>query len=140
MVFRRLGLTLTLFIACSAARADATTDFNTLLDEHWEWTLASAPIMASTMGDRRRNQDWGDMSLDAIGERRDEVRAFLRRVYAINRSALSEDDQLNHELFRRHLEDRIDEYRFNAHLLQSLRDSLAQSDRITPADKRNIAT
>ena len=57
MVFRRFGLALLLLVACHTAHADAATEFKTLLDEHWEWTLASAPIMASTMGDRRRNQD-----------------------------------------------------------------------------------
>ncbi len=117
MGFRRLGFVLMLFFACDSALADATTDFKTLLDEHWEWTLASAPVMASTLGDRRRNQDWGDMSLAAIETRRQDTRDFLRRVYAIERSALNEADQLNHELFRRHLEDQVDEYQYNAHLL-----------------------
>ncbi|MDJ0792829.1 MAG: DUF885 domain-containing protein [Woeseiaceae bacterium] len=117
MVFRGLGLALMLFAASAAAQADAATEFKTLLDEHWEWTLASAPIMASTMGDRRRNQEWGDMSLGAIEQRRQDTKAFLRRVYAIDRAVLNEADQLNHELFRRHLEDQVDEYRFNAHWL-----------------------
>ncbi len=138
MVFRGLGLALVLFAASTAAHADAATEFETLLDEHWEWTLASAPVMASTMGDRRRNQEWGDMSLGAIEQRRQDTKAFLRRVYAIDRSGLSEADQLNHELFRRHLEDQVDEYRFNAHLLpfsqrggvQNM-DNLANQVRIT---------
>ncbi|MDJ0711894.1 MAG: DUF885 domain-containing protein [Woeseiaceae bacterium] len=117
MVFRGFGLALLLLVACQTVRADATAEFRTLLEEHWEWTLASAPIMASTIGDRRHNRDWADMSLDAIEQRREDTRAFLRRVYAIERSALDEADQLNHELFRRHLEDQVDEYRFNAHVL-----------------------
>ncbi len=117
MFFRGLGLTLMLFAASTAAHGDATTEFRSLLDEHWEWTLANSPVMASTMGDRRRNQDWTDNSRAAIEQRRQENRVFLRRAYAIDRDALGEIDQLNHELFRRNLQDQVDEYQFNAHLL-----------------------
>ncbi len=117
MVFRSLGLALVLFAASTAAHADAATEFSTLLEEHWKWTLDNSPVMASTMGDRRHNQDWDDRSSGAIEQRQQDTRAFLRRVYAIDRNALSEADQLNHELFRRHLQDQVDEYQFNPHLL-----------------------
>ena len=139
MVFRPLGLLLLLPFVFDSAVADATTDFEMLLDEHWEWTLASAPVMASTMGDRRRNREWSDMSPGAIKERREATRAFLRRVYAIDRNALNEADQLNHELFRRHLEDQIGEYRFNAHLLPfSQRGGVQNLDNL--ADQLRIST
>ena len=45
------------------------------------------------------------------------MRDFLRRVYAIDRSALGADDQLNYELFRRDLQYTVDEYQFNGHLM-----------------------
>lgn len=106
-----------LLAGCSIARADATTDFATLLSEHWEWTLATAPVMASTMGDRRYNRDWRDQSLDGIARRHEELREFLRRAYAIDRNQLSEDDQLNYELFRRLLQDDVDGQQFHAYLM-----------------------
>ncbi len=99
------------------ALADASTDFTALLDEHWEWHLASNPVEASRMGDRRFNDRWQDSSVAAIGKRHDAVREFLRRAYAIDRNALSTDDQLNYELFRRQLQAAVDEYRFNGHLM-----------------------
>ena len=46
-----------------------------------------------------------------------ETREFLRRVYAIDRNALTEEDQLNYELFRRQLQDEVDEHQFKAYLL-----------------------
>ena len=112
-----LAFTLLLLAFAASAQADATDEFHALLDEHWEWTLQSAPVFASTMGDRRYNRDWTDNSLDAIERRHRETRDFLRRAYAIDRAALSAEDQLNYELFRRLLQDGVDEYQFDGHLL-----------------------
>ena len=139
MLFRGLGLALVLGAAATAAHADAATEFKALLDEHWEWTLDSDPVMASAMGDRRRNRDWADMSLGAIEQRQKDTRAFLRRVYTIDRNALDEADRLNHELFRRHLQDEVDEYQFNAHLLPfSQRGGVQNLDNL--ANRIRIAT
>jgi prolyl oligopeptidase len=99
------------------AIAGPTEDFHALLDEAWEWQLRESPMMASGLGDRRYNDQWSDNSIAAIQRRQDETREFLRRAYAIDRSGLSEDDQLNHELFRRSLQDRVDQFKFNGHLI-----------------------
>lgn len=99
------------------ALADAASDFHALLDEHWEWTLRNSPVLASSMGDRRYNREWGDFSLAGIEQHHGETRDFLRRTYAIDRNALSEKDQLNYELFRRQLQDDVDEHQFRAYLM-----------------------
>ncbi len=108
--------TLALGIA-QTSLAGPTEDFHALLDENWEWQLRENPLMASGLGDRRYNDQWHDNSLAAIERRQDETREFLRRAYAINRTSLGEEDQLNHELFRRSLQDRVDQFRFNGHLV-----------------------
>jgi len=107
---------LTLGVA-GAAQADATADFQALLDEHWEWTLSNSPEMASALGDRRFNQAWQDRSIDAIEQRHKQAREFLNRTYAIDRNALQDDEQLNYELFRRQLQDEVDEHQFKGYLL-----------------------
>jgi prolyl oligopeptidase len=101
----------------SYAQAGPNEDFHALLDEAWEWQLRENPMMASGLGDRRYNDQWSDNSIAAIQRRQDETREFLRRAYAIDRSALSENDQLNHELFRRSLQDRVDRFKFSGHLI-----------------------
>jgi len=106
-----------LLLSSAASFADANGDFATLLDEHWEWRMANSPVMASRLGDRRYNDQWPDDSLAAIEERHAETRAYLTRVYAIERTALSTEDQLNYELFRRQLQDDVDKYEFNGHLM-----------------------
>ena len=112
-----IALATVLLAASSAACADASTDFAALLAEHWEWQLASSPMMASMIGDRRYNDQWQDRSLDAIERRHEQTREFLRRVYAVDRDALSAADQLNHELFRRQLQDDVDLHQFRGYLL-----------------------
>ena len=117
MRLQRIGLAALLLSLSATAVADATADFAALLDEHWEWRLQSSPVMASTIGDRRFNDQWQDNSLAGIERRHDQRREFLRRVYAIERTALSEADQLNYELFRRQLQDNVDEHGFSGHLI-----------------------
>jgi len=111
-------LQVTLFVLTSgAAMADATEDFATLLDEHWEWQMSTSPVFASMLGDRRFNDQWGDNSLAGIEKEHQATREFLRRVYAIDNDSLSAEDQLNHELFRRQLQESVDEHPFNEHLI-----------------------
>lgn len=115
----RIGLAVisSLLFVAGPALADASGDFSTLLEEHWEWALANDPVMASEMGDRRFNRQWRDLGLDAIERRHRETREFLRRAYAIDRNALPESDQLNYELFRRLLQTSVDAFQFKGHLL-----------------------
>jgi prolyl oligopeptidase len=108
---------LLILLASSASLADASSEFATLLDDHWEWRIATSPVMASMLGDRRYNDQWTDMSLDAIEQRHVDTREFLRRTYAIDSAVLSTEDQLNHELFRRKLEDSVDKYQFGGFLM-----------------------
>lgn len=113
----KTALVTLVLIASGSAFAEAEADFKSLLDEHWEWTLSNNPMLASSLGDRRFNSQWRDQSLAAHGIRHGETREFLQRVYAIERSALSESDQLNYELFRRQLQDEVDLSRFRGHLM-----------------------
>jgi prolyl oligopeptidase len=104
-------------LLASPTLAGPAEDFAELLDEHWEWYLAANPVSASSLGDRRYNDRWSDQSLRAIERRQQTTREFLRRVYAIDRAALTEEEQLNYELFRRELQDTVDEFEFNGHLM-----------------------
>ena len=104
-------------LALNDAIADASGDFNTLLDEHWEWQMANSPVLASTLGDRRYNDQWPDISVQVSEKHHLEARDFLRRVYAIKRDDLAEKDGLNYELFRRQLQDEVDEHQFKSYLM-----------------------
>ncbi len=104
-------------LAPAAVRADAVSDFEALLDEVWEWTLAEYPMFASRLGDRRYNRQWRDSSLEAVERRHQETREFLRRLYTIPRGELDETGQLNYELFRRELQNSVDAHQFRGYLI-----------------------
>ncbi len=114
---RHILLASLLLFCCGSAKADTTTEFAELLDEHWNWQMTTAPVWASMLGDRRFNTAWSDISLAAFEEQHKARRDFLRRTYEIDRNKLSAEDQLNYELFRRQLQDEVDEYQFNSHLM-----------------------
>ena len=99
------------------AHADPGEDFATLLTEAWEWQLTEYPVFASRLGDRRRNDQWQDLSLAAFTRRHEDQRAFLRRLRAIDSAALTADDQLNYDLFRRELENSIDAHQYKNYLM-----------------------
>ena len=62
----RIALAASGLMLAHIALADATEDFNALLDDAWEWQLRENPMMASQIGDRRFNDQWSDNSLAAI--------------------------------------------------------------------------
>jgi len=116
----RLLRAMVIFITLSLSGAvfgAAEDEFHALLDEAWEWELENYPMFASQLGDRRYNDRWQDHSIEAIETRHSEIRAFLKRVYAIDQSDLSESDQLNYELFRRSIQSEVDGMAFNGHLM-----------------------
>ena len=101
----------TLFIfvlAGAAAHADASSDFGALLEEAWEWQLNESPVFASRLGDRRNNDKWQDVSLEAIERRYEQQQDFLRRLRAIDSAQLSESERLDYDLFQRSLQSTVD--------------------------------
>lgn len=114
---RKWIIVLTMLAAPLVANADANADFTTLMNDHWEWRAKSYPLNASMMGDRRYNDQWADQSIAAIETRHREREAFLRRAYEIKRDSLPPSAQLNYELFRRLLQDAVDEHAFRGYLL-----------------------
>ncbi len=116
----RLLALMTVFHLCASAalaQERAPDAFQSLLDAHWEWLLQEEPVRASRLGDRRYNDRWEDMSLDAIERRQREQQQFLRQLRSIDSAELSDADQLNYDLFRRQLEDATDGHRFRDYLM-----------------------
>jgi prolyl oligopeptidase len=97
--------------------AAAQDEFRTLLADAWEWQLQQNPVMASSLGDRRFNNRWGDSSLDAIAAAQEQQREFMSRLLTIDSTELDETDQLNYELFRRDLMTDIEGIQFRSYLM-----------------------
>ena len=99
------------------ANAGPADDFQALLDEAWEWRLVQSPVFASSLGDRRFNDKWADLSIGAIEARHQQRQTFLDRLTAIDSAGLSANDQLNYDLFRRELHNSIDGHQYKNHLM-----------------------
>jgi uncharacterized protein (DUF885 family) len=91
--------------------------FAALMAEEWEHRLRSSPEFASILGDRRYNDRWTDMSLEAIAARLEEGRAFLARFEAIDTTGFPEHEALDQQLMVRSLREGLDDARFEDWLM-----------------------
>lgn len=83
----------------------------------WEHRLEDNPEYATELGYPGHNDRWTDLSKDAITRRKVEVKEQIAVIHSIDRSKLSETDQLSYDLFARSLKDADDGNRFPGELL-----------------------
>lgn len=101
----------------SAPASLADQQLAKLLATEWDYHLAHSPTEASILGDRRWNDRWPDLSFDSLREQYEHSKQVLEQMQAIDRSQLSPNDQVNFEMFKRQLEEGIEEYEFHAYLI-----------------------
>ncbi|HEX8687637.1 MAG TPA: DUF885 domain-containing protein, partial [Pyrinomonadaceae bacterium] len=100
-----------------SAEGGAAAALNRLFEEEWEWVMRESPTFASSLGDRRYNDRWPDASLAAAGRRQQHRQQTLARLRKIDPARLAAADRLNYDLFRKDLEDDIEEFRLGFHLM-----------------------
>ena len=93
----------------AAAPAD---DFRKLTEEYWSWVLNENPVFASALGKAGHEGKVRDESLAAIDRRATNAEALLRRLEAIDASALPTSERTNHGVLRRQLADEVAGNRF----------------------------
>jgi uncharacterized protein (DUF885 family) len=86
--------------AGGANKNPETKALYTLFDEEWETGLRESPTWASSIGDRRYDARWDDVSLAAQTRREAHDRDVLAKIGRISRGALSKADALSYDLFR----------------------------------------
>ena len=107
------------FLAASpvyAAQGDNAA-LHKLFAEEWERGLRDSPEGASSQGDRRFNDRWSDMSLQAIAGREQADRAALARLRKIDRKSLSALDKLNYDTFEWQLKQAVTRQKYREHLV-----------------------
>ena len=80
------------------AAADAA--FDALVEVEWDYQMEQNPVWASLLGDRRFNDRWDDLGLEARHADSAHQRDFLRRLDAIGRDRLSLKKRLDFDLLR----------------------------------------
>lgn len=101
----------------AAVEQQRTDELRGLFDETWQRRLERSPILATYLGDRRYNDRWDDLSPEIIQADYAQDRAALSRLERIGRDRLPPAEQLNYDLFRRHLEDRLQGELFKPELM-----------------------
>ena len=91
------------------ARSEALT---ALFAEIWEDQLKHAPEYASSLGDKRYNDQLTDYSVAAVNEALGRGRTFIERLGAIDATGLPEQQRLSAELMMRSLIDEQEMARF----------------------------
>ena len=87
--------------AQSVAERSATLD--ALFKAMWEDGLKHSPEFASSLGDRRYNDQLSDLSPRAVNDGLARNRAYLERLAAIDTTGLSDQEKLSVELMERSL-------------------------------------
>lgn len=123
-------LLLALALAPRMTAAAPADDLHALFAAEWEHTMQVNPTWASTLGDRRWNEQWDDASPTAAEREHQHADEVLQKLTAIPRGELTAADQLNYDLFRKSYERRIAEFPLGQYLL-----AINQRDGIQLADE-----
>lgn len=111
----RIHLLLIVFLLSSCISEESKLE--NLFDDHWEYTLITNPLFATNQGEHQFNNRLPDSDLAALEQQYEIDREFQYRLEVIDRSSLSEEDQLNYDIFKVQLENSIKAYEQNHHFL-----------------------
>ncbi len=93
----------------AASRSKALND---LFNEMWQYRLKHSPEFASSIGDKRYNDQLSDYSVAAYNAELSQNRQFLTELSAIDTTGLSDQEKLSKDLMARQLIDRQEESEF----------------------------
>ena len=99
-----------LLSSCGAPPPDPAADLNTLFDETWEFELREFPTRATQVGVHDYNDQLASMLPADIERRAAYWQEVVERLDQIDPQQLADGDRINYEMFRRRLEDRIQEF------------------------------
>jgi uncharacterized protein (DUF885 family) len=98
--------------ALAEEKSSAAKELHALFDAQWERGLRENPTTATYLGDHRFDALWPDMSPGALQASYEADKAVLTALDRIDPKALSAEDQLNRDLFRRQYEAEIASYEY----------------------------
>jgi len=75
---------------------------NAVFEDYWQDNLKHSPEFASTIGDKRYNDQISDYSVKAFNEGLAREQSFLLRLAAIDTAGLTDQEKVSRELLLRH--------------------------------------
>lgn len=107
MTSRIFALLVLLFVPAPESESVRLRRF---FEEHWAASLRKNPELATFVG--HPNERWSDRSPESAAREHERVQEELAALSAIDRSRLTASEQVDYDLFRRHLETQIEGRRF----------------------------
>jgi uncharacterized protein (DUF885 family) len=100
-----------------ARTSTASALLEQLFADHWDFTMREFPLFATAVGDHRFNDRLGEVTAASQQRRAERQREFLERLEAIDRGALSREEQISYDIFRLQREDALAQHGFRAYLM-----------------------
>lgn len=88
-----------------------------LYDLYWDWRMAEYPDEASYLGYPGQNDQWPDFSEYAIDRRSQFIHKLLQVLVSVEAVHLKGEDEVNHRILKRVLEEDQASMRFGSHYL-----------------------
>jgi uncharacterized protein (DUF885 family) len=104
-------------LASTSASAALKPPFTQLLDDHWAWAMKNSPTYASSLGERRYDDQLGSLSVTRMDQQAAEAQRLIDRLQAIKSSSLSGANQLNHAILLRDLKESVEANSFPQRLM-----------------------
>jgi uncharacterized protein (DUF885 family) len=114
LVFSLAGIT---GFSAGAQTNAATRALNKLFQEEWDYEMEQNPTWASSLGDRRWNDRWEDLSLAVFARDHEHHREVLTKLKQNDRTQLSPREQLNYDLFQKRYETGIEGFSFQLYFI-----------------------
>jgi uncharacterized protein (DUF885 family) len=96
---------LTSSAAAPTTPADRTKALHNLFHDYWEASLKNQPEFASTIGDKRYNDQISDYSVKALNDWLATEQEYLMKLAAVDTTGLSDQDAISRDLLLRDLEE-----------------------------------
>ncbi|HSR70541.1 MAG TPA: DUF885 domain-containing protein [Acidobacteriota bacterium] len=109
--------------ACGGAPEDPGRELHAIFDETWDFQMKENPLFATSTGNHRYDDRLPNASAEAEERRAEYWTGILERLDAIDRAALSAQDQIHYDIFRQQTENRIESVRFKDYLIPVNADS-----------------
>jgi uncharacterized protein (DUF885 family) len=99
-----------LLLAAPALAADEPSRLHDLFKREWEVRLKESPLLATSVGRHEYDDRLPSATPADLQRENQETRAFLDELKGIDRGKLPAADQVNYDIFRRQLENRIADF------------------------------
>jgi uncharacterized protein (DUF885 family) len=109
--------------AANEGAGSPTGELQSLFDDEWAARLARDPLFASSMGVHRYDDRLPDESGEQHQRTLEQDLRFLERLRSIDRTLMTDEEQLNYDLFEFILRSRTSLARYRPHLIPILSDA-----------------